>query len=161
MVAITGTLIVQIVVFLFAIWLLKRWLWGPLMAVMDERKKRVADGIAAAEKSQKELEQAEARAAEAIEEARHRATEIIDNSNRRGREIVEAARDEAEAERTRELNRAREEIEQASRKAREELRGDFARIAAAAAGRILEREIDPETHTALVEQFAEKLFNGG
>ncbi|MGA7965609.1 MAG: F0F1 ATP synthase subunit B [Gammaproteobacteria bacterium] len=160
MVAITGTLIVQIIVFLVTIWLLKRWLWGPLMAVMDERRKRIADGIAAAEKGQKELEEAEVRVEEAIEEARRRATEIIDNSNRRGREIIEAARSEAEAERARELERAREEIDQASRQARESLRGDFARIAAAAAGRILEREIDAGTHASLLDEFAEKLANG-
>ena len=160
MVAITGTLIVQIIVFLALIWFLKRFLWGRLIGIMDERRKRIADGIAAAEKGQRELEQAEARAEEAIEEARRRATEIIDNSNRRGREIIEAARSEAEAERARELDRAREEIDQASRQARESLRGDFARIAAAAAGRILEREIDPETHASLVDEFAEKLANG-
>ena len=160
MVAITGTLIVQIIVFLALIWVLKRFLWGPLIGIMDERRKRIADGIAAAEKGQRELEQAEARAEEAIEEARRRATEIIDNSNRRGREIIEAARSEAEAERARELDRAREEIDQASRQARESLRGDFARIAAAAAGRILEREIDPGTHASLVDEFAEKLANG-
>lgn len=160
MVAITGTLIVQIVVFLILIWILKRFLWGPLVGMMDERKKRIADGIAAADQGQKELAQAAVHAGEAIDEARRRATEIIDNSNRRAREIVDAARSEAEAERGRALDRAREEIEQASRQARESLRSDFARIAAAAAGRILEREIDPRTHVALVDEFAEKLFHG-
>ena len=160
MVAITGTLIVQIVAFLILIWILKRFLWGPLMAVMDDRKKRIADGIAAAEQGRKELEEAEVRVAEAIEEARRRATEIIDNSNRRAREIVDAARVEAEGERTRELERARTEIEQSARQARESLRGEFARISAAAAGRILERELDPKAHAALVDEFAEKLFNG-
>ncbi|MGH8225784.1 MAG: F0F1 ATP synthase subunit B [Gammaproteobacteria bacterium] len=160
MVAITGTLIVQIIVFLLLIWFLKAKLWGPLMTVMDARKKRIADGIAAAEQGQRELAEAEVRVAEAIEEARKRATEIIDNSNRRAREIVEAARVEAEGERTRELERARGEIEHAARQARESLRGDFARVSAAAAGRILAYELDEKKHASLVDEFAEELFNG-
>ena len=160
MVAITGTLIVQIIVFLTTVWLLKRLLWGPLIGMMDVRKKRIADGIAAAEQGRRELEQAEARAEQAIEEARRRATEIIDSSNRRGRDIIDTARREAETERAREMERAREEIDQASRQAREALRDDFARLTAAAAGRILEREVDAEKHSSLVEEFAEKLADG-
>lgn len=160
MVAITGTLIVEIVVFLVTIWLLKRWLWGPLMGVMDARKKRIADGIAAAEEGQRDLAEAEQRAEKAVEEARSRAGEILDNANRRAREVVDAAHAEAEAEREREVQRAREEINQAARQARESLRGDFARISAAAAGRILDKEIDPRKHEALVDDFAEQLANG-
>ncbi|HEB81055.1 MAG TPA: ATP synthase F0 subunit B, partial [Chromatiales bacterium] len=93
------------------------------------------------------------------EEARQRAGEIIDNSNRRAREIVAVARSEAEAERGRELERARVEIDQTVRQARETLRGDFARISAAAAGKILGRELDPEVHASLVDEFVEKLYN--
>jgi F-type H+-transporting ATPase subunit b len=160
MVAITGTLIVQIVVFLVTIWLLKRWLWGPLMGVMDARKKRIADGIAAAEEGQRKFAEAESEAAKAIEEARRRATEILDNANRRSREIADDARAEAEDQKNREVERARGEIEQATQQARESLRGDFARVSAAAAGRILAKEIDPDKHAALVDEFAEQLFNG-
>ena len=98
MVAITGTLLVQIIVFLTLIWFIKAFLWKPLIGVMDDRKKHIADGIAAAEQGRKELERAEARVERAIEEARQRANEIVDNSNRRAREIVASARGEAEAE---------------------------------------------------------------
>lgn len=160
MVAITGTLIVEIIIFLVTIWLLKRWFWAPLLGVMDARRKRIADGIAAAEEGERKLAEAEGETRKAIEEARARATEIIDNANRRAREVVDAARGEAEAERARELERARAEVEQAARQAREALRGDFARISAAAAGRILAEELDPKKHASLVDEFAEKLFNG-
>ncbi|HEX5313868.1 MAG TPA: F0F1 ATP synthase subunit B [Gammaproteobacteria bacterium] len=160
MVAITGTLIVQIVVFLVTIWLLKRLGWAWLVGQIDERRKRIAEGIAAGEEGRRALAEAESQAAKAIEEARARATEIIDNANRRAREVVDAARVEAEGERGRELERARAEIEQAARQARENLRGDFARISAAAAGRILNEELDPAKHAALVDEFAEKLFHG-
>ncbi len=159
MVALTGTLIVQIIVFLVLIWFIKAFLWKPLISVMDDRKKHIADGIAAAERGRKELEQAGTRVEQAIEEARQRAGEIIDNSNRRAREIVAVARSEAEAERGRELERARVEIDQTVRQARETLRGDFARISAAAAGKILGRELDPEVHASLVDEFVEKLYN--
>jgi F-type H+-transporting ATPase subunit b len=160
MVAITGTLLVEIVIFLVTIWLLKRWLWGPLLAAMDARRKRIAEGIAAAEEGRRELAEAETRAERAIEEARSRANGIIDNANRRAREVVDAARGEAESERTREVERAQGEINQAAHQAREDLRGDFARISAAAAGRILSKELDPEKHASLVDEFAEQLFNG-
>ncbi|MGH8161846.1 MAG: F0F1 ATP synthase subunit B [Gammaproteobacteria bacterium] len=160
MVAITGTLIVEVVVFLLTIWLLKRWGWGALLGVMDARKKRIADGIAAAEEGRRELAEAETRAEKAVEEARARATEIIDNANRRARELVDVARGEAEEARTHEVERARVEVEQAARQAREALRGDFARISAAAAGRILNAELDPEKHASLVDEFAEQLANG-
>lgn len=160
MVAITGTLIVEIVIFLVTIWLLKRWFWGPLMGAMDARRKRIADGIAAAEEGQRQLADAEKGAEKAIEEARQRATEILDGANRRSREIIDAARAEAEEEKAREVERARGEIEQATHQAREKLRGDFARVSAAAAGRILSKEIDPDKHAALVDEFAEQLFSG-
>ncbi|GBE10251.1 ATP synthase subunit b [bacterium BMS3Bbin12] len=158
MVALTGTLLVQIVVFLTLIWFIKAFLWKPLIDMMDDRKKHIADGIAAAEQGRKELERAETRVEQAIEEARQRANEIVDNSNRRAREIVAVARNEAETERGRELERAREEIDQMVRQAREALRGDFARISVAAAGRILGRELDPKAHASLVDEFAEELF---
>ncbi|MDN5864074.1 MAG: F0F1 ATP synthase subunit B [Gammaproteobacteria bacterium] len=160
MVAITGTLIVEIVVFLVTIWLLKRWFWGPLLAVLDARRKRIADGIAAAEEGRRQLAEAEKQAGKAIEEARERATEIIENSNRRAREIIEAARGEAETERAREMERARAEIEQATQQARESLRGDFARLSAAAAGRLLGKELDADKHASLVDEFAEQLVHG-
>ncbi len=108
-------------------------LWGPLMSVMDARKKRIADGIAAAEQGQWELEEAEERVAEAIEEARRRATEIIDNSNRRAREIVDAARIEAEGERTRELERARTRSNSPRVRHAKACVASFARVSAAAA----------------------------
>ncbi|MDN5939807.1 MAG: F0F1 ATP synthase subunit B, partial [Salinisphaera sp.] len=108
MVGITGTLIVEIIIFLVTIWLLKRWLWGPLLGVMDARSKQIADGIAAGEKGQRKLLESERQAQEAIEEARQRATKVIDNANRRAQEVVDAARSEAEAERAREVQRARE-----------------------------------------------------
>lgn len=157
MVALTGTLLVQIVVFLTLIWFIKAFLWKPLIGVMDDRKKHIADGIAAAEQGRKELERAETQVERAIEEARQRANEIVDNSNRRAREIVASARGEAEAERGRELERAREEIDQMVRQARETLRGDFARISAAAASKILGRELDPKAHASIVDEFAEEL----
>lgn len=160
MVSITMTLVVEIFVFLVTVWLLKRWLWGPLLRAMDARRKRIADGIAAGEKGERQLAEAKRDAEKAVEEARLRATEILDNANRRAREVVDTAHAEAQAERTRAVERARGEIEQSAQQARESLRADFARISAAAAGRLLEKELDPEKHAALIDEFAEQLARG-
>jgi len=154
------TLVFEVIAFLAFIYSFKRWLWKPIVNALEQRQKTIADGLAAAEDGRRELADAEKRAEEWIAKARERATEIIDNANRRGSEIVEQARAEAEAERRREVERAHAEIEQASSRAREELRSEFARVAAQAAGRILEREIDPKRHEALVDEMAENLANG-
>lgn len=154
------TLIFEVIAFLAFIYSFKRFLWKPIVNALEQRQKTIADGLAAAEEGKQALAAGEERAEKWIAEARERATEIIDNANRRGSEIVEQARAEAEDERRREVQRAHAEIEQAARQAREALRADFARVAAEAAGRILEREIDPKRHQTLVEEMAEGFANG-
>lgn len=154
------TLLFEIIAFLAFIYSFKRFLWKPIIDALANREKTIADGLAAAAKGQKDLAEAEKRAEEALAEARRKASEIIDSANRRAGEIIEQAHGEAENARRREVERAQAEIEQASRQAREVLRGDFARIAGLAAGKIIEREIDPRQHQALIEEMTENLVNG-
>ncbi len=154
------TLIFEAIAFVAFIYSFKFFFWKPIINALENRKKTIAEGLAAAEEGRRELAAAEQRSEKWIAEARERATEIIDNANRRASEIVEQARGEAEAERRREVERAHAEIEQASRQAREVLRTEFARIAAEAAGRILEHEVDPKRHEALVEEMTESLARG-
>lgn len=154
------TLVFEIIAFLAFIYTFKRFLWKPIIDALANREKTIADGLAAAAKGQRDLAEAEERAEEAVAEARRKASEIIESANRRAGEIVDQAHAEAEAARHREVERAQAEIEQASRQAREVLRGDFARIAGMAAGKIIEREVDAKQHQTLIEEMTESLVNG-
>lgn len=154
------TLVFEVIAFIAFIYAFKHFFWKPIIGALASREKTIADGLAAAAKGQRDLAEAEKRADEALAEARRKASEIIDSANRRAGEIVDQAHGEAEAARRREVERAQAEIDQASRQAREVLRGDFARIAGLAAEKILEREIDPKQHETLIEEMTENLVNG-
>ena len=95
---ITATLIGQIVAFVLLIWFVNRVLWEPMSKMLEDRQKRIADGLAAGEKGHHELELAEKRAVESLREAKAKANEIILQAEKRAGEIVEEARMGARAE---------------------------------------------------------------
>ena len=154
---ISVTLIVQMVTFAVLIVFVKRYLWGPLTAVMERRQKRIADGLAAADQGRKALDEAERQQEEILAIARERAAEILDQAERRAREIVDEARERARAEGEHAMALARAEAEAEMNRAREQLRVDVARLALAGAERIVEREIDARLHERLLEEVAAQL----
>lgn len=154
---VTATLFGQIIVFAILIWFINRFLWGPLTTVMEQRKKRIADGLAAAERGKHEQELAEQRAAETLKEAKEKAAEIIAQAQKRGSEIVEEAKDTARAEGERLIAAANAEIEQEANRAREELRGKVVSLAVAGAGKVLKREVDAKAHDELLKDLAGQL----
>ncbi|ADE16960.1 ATP synthase F0, B subunit [Nitrosococcus halophilus Nc 4] len=149
---VTATLIGQMVAFGILIWFVNRYLWGPLTRLMEERKKRVADGLAAAERGKHEQELAEKRAKETLHEAKEKAAEIISQAQKRANEIVEEAKESAHAEGERLKAAANAEIQQEMNRAREDLRGQVVSIAVAGASKILKRELDEEANQALVKE---------
>lgn len=151
MVAITGTLLVQIAVFLTLIWILKRWLWGPLLGVMDERKKQISDGLAAADRGKRELEEATENAEAIVKEAREKAQEMLATAERQASENIDRSREEARAEGERQKQAARDEIDQAVAHAKAELRREVGQLAVAGAERILKREVDADAHNDIIE----------
>ena len=157
MVAITGSLIVQIIVFLALIWFTKTYLWGPLVRVMDERKTRVSEGLAAAERGTRELNEAIAKAEEQMAEAREQAQEILANAQRQANEIVDRARSEARSEGDRILTAARDEVEQTVASAKEDLRREVGEIAVSGAERILRREIDAKAHNDIIDDLVAEI----
>lgn len=157
MVAITGTLIVQIIVFLVLVWILKRWLWGPLLSAMDERKKRIADGLAAAEQGQRERELAEKHSREALSEAKEQANEIIANARRRADEIIDGAKEDARIEGERIVLSARSEIDQQMNLAREDLRRQVVALSIEGAEQVLRREVDAKANDEVLEKLAAEL----
>jgi F-type H+-transporting ATPase subunit b len=156
-VGINLTLFGQMLTFLVFVWFTKKFVWPPVMQALEERRARIADGLAAADRGQKALENADALVAERLREARQQATQIIEQAERRGAELVEEAKDNATAAGDRILAQARAEIEQDTSRAREALRGEVAAIALSGARQLLEREVDAGTHRELLDRLAGQL----
>jgi F-type H+-transporting ATPase subunit b len=154
---VTVTLIVQIFSFGLLIWFVMRFLWEPLTNLMTEREKRIADGLAAAEKGKHDLELAEKRARDALRDAKTQASEIITHAERRAAEIVDEAKAGAKVEAERIVAAADGEIEQERNRAREELRASLVQLVVAAASKILEKEVDAKTHARLIENTVKHL----
>jgi F-type H+-transporting ATPase subunit b len=148
------TLIAQAVSFAAFIWFTVRFVWPPLLAAIEERQQKIADGLAAADKGAKSFEEAQARIAAMLEEARGQARGILDQAQARANGIVEEARAAADQERERIIASARAEVDQQVNRARDELRGQVAAIAVAGAEKILAREIDSRTHQDLLARLA-------
>ncbi len=143
---ITATLIAQMIAFVLLIWFVNKVLWGPMSAMLVERQKRIADGLAAAEKGKHDLELAEKRAKEELQTAKAKAAEIMAQAEKRANAIVDEARVNARTEGERQLAAAQAEIERETNRAKEQLRGQVASVAMAGAARILKREIDAKSH---------------
>ena len=148
------TLIGQTIAMIVFVWFCMKFVWPPIVAIIEERQTQIADGLAAAEKGSRSLEEAEAQIASIVEDARGQARQIVDQANQRANGIVEEAREGAVKERDRILASAQAEVEQEVNRARDELRGQVAAIAVAGAEKILAREIDGNAHRELLDQLA-------
>ncbi len=154
---ITATLIVQMITFALFVWFTMRFVWKPLTGIMEERNKRIADGLAAAERGQHEQELAEQRAKESLHEAKERASEIVSQAQKRANEMVEEAKNEARAEGERLLAAAKAEIEQEANRAREQLRAQVAVLAVNGAERVLKREVDQNSHNQMLDELVSQI----
>ncbi|NNM61130.1 MAG: F0F1 ATP synthase subunit B [Steroidobacteraceae bacterium] len=154
------TLFVQMLVFVTLIWFTKRFVWPMILGPMDERARRIAVGLAAAEKGKTDLAEARERADAVIREARDRATQIVDLAAKRANEMIEEAKGTASGEAARLLTQARAEVARESSRAREDLTREVGRLAVRGAARLLEREIDAGTHVELLDKLAAEITNG-
>jgi len=152
-----ATLIGQMVAFVIFIYLPQRFVWPPIVAAMAERTRRIADGLQAADKAEKDLELAKHKVVEQLTSAKKEAATIIDQANKRAIEIVEEAKEKARLEGDRLKASAQAEIDQATSRAREELRAKVVTLALAGAEKILESSIDQNAHTELVNKLAAEL----
>ncbi len=148
---INATLIGQSIAFFVFVWFVMKYVWPPLIAALDERKKTIADGLAAAERGQNEQALAEKAAAEHIKEAKDQASDIVTQAQKRASEIVEEAKDIATEEAGRVKLAAEAEIEQEVNRAKEALRQQVAGIAMAGAAKVLNREINESAHSEIVD----------
>lgn len=151
------TLIAQLLSFAVFVWFTMKFVWPPLVKAMDERKAKIADGLAAAERGQHEQELARERATQYLHEAKQQAAEITAKAEKQAVLIIEEAKGKAQEEGARQLAAAQAEIEQELNKAREQLRSKVAELAVAGAEKILRREIDAEAHKDIVEAVAKQI----
>ena len=154
---INATLLGQTIMFAMFVWFCMKFVWPPIMAALEARKKQIADGLAAAERGKHDLELAAHRATDLIREAKEKAAEIIALSDKRASEIVEAAKVQAHAESERIVVAAKAEIEQEIFRAKEQLRTQVSAVALAGAGKILGREIDAKAHNDLLEKLVAEI----
>ena len=151
------TLIGQSITFALFVWFCYAFVWPPLVNALEERKKKISEGLAAAERGQHAHELAEKKAAERLKEAKGQASEILAQAQKRASEIVDEAKDDAHVEADRIKAGADAEIEQEINRAREHLRKDVVVLAMAGAEKILKREIDAKAHSAALDDLAAQL----
>jgi F-type H+-transporting ATPase subunit b len=151
------TLFIQGIAFFAVAWVVMKFGWPNIMAAIEERQAKIADGLAAADRSKKDLEQAEEKINEVLREARGKANEIIAQAEARRMQIIDAAKDEAATEATRLKENAQAEIELSANKAREELRKQVSALALAGAEKVIRREIDSAAHKALLDELAAEI----
>ena len=154
---INATLLVQALSFAFLIWFSVKFIWPPLNRAIDERNKRIADGLAAAEKGKASLVEAERKGETAMKEARERASGVLGESEKRAMQIVEEAKSAAKEEADRIIAGAREQIASEVAKAKTELREQVAALAVAGAEKILQREIDAKSHAEMLGKLKAQL----
>jgi len=151
------TLIGQSITFIIFVWFCMKFVWPPIMGALKEREKKIADGLAAAERGEHEQELAEKAATEKLHEAKAQAGEIIAQAQKRASEIVDEAKDDARTEGDRLVAAAQTEIDQEVNRAKETLRQQVASIAVAGASKVLEREIDETTHGDILDKLAAEI----
>ena len=154
---INATIIGQMITFIVFVWFTMKFVWPPIMNALEERKKRIADGLAAAERGKHEQELAKRHAADVIKEAKDEAAQIIAMAQKRANEIVEESKDNARTEGERLLKAANAEIEQEVNRAKEHLRGQVVTLAVAGAGKVLNREIDDKAHDDLLKDLVSQI----
>ena len=154
---INATLFVQLLVFFIGAWVTMKYLWPPLIKALEERQKKIADGLAAADRGQKSLDEARRKIAEDQAAERAHVQQLIAEAEKRGQAIVDAAKGQANVEAERIVEAAKAEAKQEMQRAKEALRDQVAVLAIAGAETILKREVNAQVHSDLLNQLKAKL----
>lgn len=156
-VSITGTLIIQMIVFLILVGFTMKFVWPPIAAALDERASKIADGLAAAEKAKSELSAANKRVEDELAKSRNETAARLADAERRGQALIEEAKARAMEEGNKIIAAARAEAEQQTVRAREALREQVAALAVRGAEQILRKEINPGVHAELLNRLKTEL----
>lgn len=151
------TLIGQGITFFIFIMVTLKYVWPPIQKALIERENKIAEGLAAAEKAQKDLQEAEQRSAEIFNEGKQKAADIIAQAQKRSDELVEAAKQDARTEGERIIASARAEIEKEISTARDTLKQEVTALALTGAEQILQREVDRNVHGEMLDKICARL----
>ena len=152
-----ATLIGQSITFIVFVWFCMKYIWPPLMSVLEERNARISDGLAAAEQGQKDLEDAQSKVSNSLKDAKQQAQEIINQAQKRANEIGDESKDIARDEAEKIKIAASSDIDQQINSAREQLRKEVSGIAIAGAEQILKREVDADTHAEILDELVAQI----
>jgi F-type H+-transporting ATPase subunit b len=151
------TLIGQTISMFVFVWFSMKFIWPVLMKVIEDRRKLIADGIAAGEKGQKELAEARHGSEAIMAEARQKAVQVVDLAHKRSGDLVAEAKNTALAEGQRLVAQAKGEIANEQARAKDGLRKEVSSLALAGAAKVLGREVDAKAHAALLDELAAEL----
>ena len=154
---INATLFLQMVVFFIGAWVTMKFIWPPLIRSLDERRKKIADGLKAADAGNQSLADAQRKIAQLEADARGRAQAIVAETEKRAQALVDEAKAQAKAEGDRLIAAAKQEAEQEMQRAKTSLRDQVAALAVAGAEQILRREVNPQGHADLLAQLKGRL----
>lgn len=152
-----ATIIGQSIAFAFFVWFCMKYVWPPIVAILEERQKRIADGLEAAERGQKDLGLAQENVVKQLQEVKQQSAEILEQANKRASQIIDEAKELGREEGKRMVVAAKAAIEQETYRAKEELRSHVSAIAIAGAERILERSIDQAANEDILSKLASEL----
>ena len=155
--SINATLIGQMITFALLVWFTMKYVWPPLMQALEERKKKIADGLAAADKGKHEMELAEKKAKSVLRDAKDQASEIVSLAQKRANEVVEESKQAAKEEGDRLIAGAKAEINREMQQAKEQLRRQVGTLAISAAEQILKKEVDQDKHKEIIKNLEKQL----
>jgi F-type H+-transporting ATPase subunit b len=151
------TLFGQMITFAFFVWFCMKYVWPVIMQAMEERQEKIANGLDAADRALRDLDEAKTKASDQLKHAKQEAAAIIDQANKRAAQIVDEAKQNAVVESDRIKVAAQAEIEQQVNRAKEELRANVANLALAGAEKVLQASVDEKSNRALVDNLAAQL----
>jgi len=156
-VSINATLIGQMITFTLLVWFTMQYVWPPLIEALEERKKKITEGLAAAEKGQEDVKLAEKKALKYLKEAKAESANIIALAQKRANDVVEESKDTAKLEGEKMIESARAQIEQEIQHAKESLRKEVSSLALKAAEQILQEEVDKAKHKDMISKVSQQL----
>lgn len=151
------TLIGQMITFTALVWFTMKYIWPPLIEALEERKKKIAEGLEAAERGQRDMELAEKRAKDVLKDAKGQAADIVSLAQKRASEIVEESKNDAKVEGERMLTAARADIDHEVQQVKDGLRQQVSELALSAAEQILQKEIDKKAHTEMLKSVSDRI----
>lgn len=154
---INATIIGQLLTFAILVWFTMKYVWPPITKAMIEREKKIAGGLEAAERSKRELENAEHKALSIIQDAKREASHLVEQAHKRSAQVVEEAKDIARQESKRILEHAKGEVTREVNQAKEVLRKQLASLAVAGAEKIIQRNLDVSAQAGLLDELVAEI----